>query len=453
MPAKSKRSISELLKSSKAQKFLKSDLSIDLIGNSYKIKEHPIFETSLNQTSEFQTTPKPATTTIEKSLFQTTVNQTSENETTEIKTSKKNTPSSRLEGKKNLKPMKSEIQTSGFRTTESLGLSFGGFLPLACCLFEPRVFTDLKPGEIKLLLYLLFLRWRYPERPGYIRAALPYLERGTGIARSAVHTHLKRLSELGLIRCGELNKKIGNLYFVSDSFLWKTSEKQTTEIQTSEKQTSVVWNSDVSSLKNVRQSSGFHTKELDLLDPLDSSKLSLSADSVVGRYLAAIKATQKRESEKRFLVQLMRGVPVLQIEEAISFLQTEGTLNGEICHSPLSYLSKAGDQVFSLLETKKAQAMEMEKKKITSEKQAALEQEKIEHQKKLREDAWVFFRERHPEPQLLESKLTQLIEARISKDKFTAPREILQTLVVIDWYDAQVKNGSYDLEVKEEGRG
>lgn len=412
MPAKSKRSISELLKSSKAQRFLQSDLNIDLIDVSLKQQLTQDVETSKKQTSAAFPVNKEQALTSEKqtSTFETSVKQTSIIE-------------------------KSEIRT----TTDDLGLAFGGFLPLACSFFEASSFTQLGPGEIKLLLYLLFLRWRYPERPGFVRAALPYLERGTGITRSSVHAHLKHLSELGLIRCEELNKKIGNLYYISDSFLWKTSASQTTEKQTTKKQTSKlettdVQISDVSSLESKRQSSEFQTKEL---DSLDSSILSLSKSTVVSDYLANIKAIQKREREKRFFSQLLNEYSILRIEEALLFLRSNGTLSGESCHSPLSYLANAGDQVFALMDAQKIRAAELDQKAEAGKQVAVLEREDSIRQEKLKNAAWECFRQRHPVTNFLEETLAKLIEIRLSKEKFTAPRDVLRNLVVMDWYNEQ----------------
>lgn len=106
------------------------------------------------------------------------------------------------------------------------GLKYGGYMPISCIVFVPELFLLLNSGELKLLMYLTFLKWRYAEKSKYVRAALPYLSEGVGISRSTVHEYLIRLEELKLLECIEVNQKIGNLYWVTDLTLWNSSQER-----------------------------------------------------------------------------------------------------------------------------------------------------------------------------------------------------------------------------------
>jgi hypothetical protein len=142
------------------------------------------------------------TTQEETSVPERSENQTSEIRTTEIRTT--------------------EIRTSDkdVRTLDPV-LNYNGYFPLKCMVFSPELFLRLSAGQYKLFSYLSFLAWRYPIKhpagPSCVRAALPYLARGTNLGRSAIVDYLEGLAGFGMIRCVETNKKTGNVYL---SELW-----------------------------------------------------------------------------------------------------------------------------------------------------------------------------------------------------------------------------------------
>jgi hypothetical protein len=286
----------------------------------------------------------------------------------------------------------------------------------------------LKPGEFKVLLYLLFLSWRYPEKLGHVRAALPYLERGTGITRSAVHDHLKGLTDRGYIKCQEKNTKIGNLYFVSDALLWK-SEKKTAGKQTADFRTDAVSISDGGSPENGLKQSEKRTEELDLLDPLDLSKL----DTEVGDYLATLKATKKRESEREAFELLKRELPPEELLSAFRFVRDKGTLTGERCHSPFSYLAKTVDQVLAVAMPK---ATASASSNVPRSPSSSPEEEAVFS--RLKDKAWPCFVEAYPSESDQKAVIDKINQERARlANGFLEPPHIARHMAVVSWYEKQ----------------
>ena len=216
-------------------------------------------------------------------------------------------------------PERSENQTSEIRTTDKdvrtldPVLNYNGYFPLKCMVFSPELFLRLSAGQYKLFSYLSFLAWRYPIKhpagPSCVRAALPYLARGTNLGRSAIVDYLEGLAGFGMIRCVETNKKTGNVYLITDAFRWSQSEaessspesesqsstNQTTEIRTSEKHMSEVRNSNGCSPESESQSSEIRTKDLTSLSVSKLNKLS----SPFEHYFTSIRSPVI-EKEERF---------------------------------------------------------------------------------------------------------------------------------------------------------
>lgn len=66
--------------------------------------------------------------------------------------------------------------------------------------------------------------------------------------------------------------------------------------------------------------------------------------------LSVIASPKKRESELSNLDSLLAGFGPEQIERAIKYVESKGTLRGEACHSPFSYLSLAIADVLKRVE-------------------------------------------------------------------------------------------------------
>ncbi len=83
-----------------------------------------------------------------------------------------------------------------------------------------RVFSDPKlqgmSGDcFRLYLWLASKAWRYPNSDGKVRAAIRFIEEGTGMSHANVSRCLKTLKELELIRIVQTDFKQGNIWWVS----------------------------------------------------------------------------------------------------------------------------------------------------------------------------------------------------------------------------------------------
>ncbi len=310
-----------------------------------QLNEQSLLETTPLQPSSIETTknettnpnlslnddrPEPTNTKTEEqlskqSLLKTTLSKTTSLETALLQPSSIDTTKNETTNP-NLSLNDDRPEPAGSNKplpAAATSLKYGGYIPIKCTLFSPEVFTLLGPIEFKLFTYLTFLKWRYPEKSGYVRAALPYLAKGTKIARSAVFNHLKTLIELNLITCIEVNQKFGNLYKVSDIGLWtvidqtklekeKQSLQETTPIQTTATQTTTVRIRDYNSPRGGSQQSVLETKDLSSLS--SSTYLSLSQflksqqlAELEARWLSFLK--KEREREEKGLLKLFEQKP------------------------------------------------------------------------------------------------------------------------------------------------
>ncbi len=83
-----------------------------------------------------------------------------------------------------------------------------------------RVFSDPKlrgmSGDcFRLFLWLASKAWRYPNSDGKVRAAIRFIEEGTGMSHANVSRCLKALKELELVRVVQTDFKQGNIWWVS----------------------------------------------------------------------------------------------------------------------------------------------------------------------------------------------------------------------------------------------
>ncbi len=83
-----------------------------------------------------------------------------------------------------------------------------------------RVFSDPKLQSMsgdcfRLFLWLASKAWRYPNSDGNVRAAITFIEGGTGMSHANVSRCLKMLRELGLVRLVQTDFKRGNIWWVS----------------------------------------------------------------------------------------------------------------------------------------------------------------------------------------------------------------------------------------------
>ena len=226
------------------------------------------------------------------------------------------------------------------------GIKYGGYMPLRCIVFAPELFLVLNPGQFKLLAYLSFLKWRYPDRPGCVRAALPYLSRGVGISRSTAHEYLLNLESLGLVECVETNQKLGNVYRISEITLWSETQNSQQEprikSQQSEIRTTTIQSSDCSSPKSESHQSKNQTEDLSSV-----SSISLSQHS---GFQARWKSLPKKvvNKEREAIGSLLDKNPddIDEIYKALVELETTGVdLNGEPCHSPIGLLLSSWNRI------------------------------------------------------------------------------------------------------------
>lgn len=83
-----------------------------------------------------------------------------------------------------------------------------------------RVFSDEKLQQMsgdcfRLFLWMASKAWRYPNSDGKVRAAIRFIEEGTGMSHANVSRCLKALKELDLIRIIQTDFKQGNIWWVS----------------------------------------------------------------------------------------------------------------------------------------------------------------------------------------------------------------------------------------------
>lgn len=253
-----------------------------------------------------------------------------------------------------------------------MGLKYGGYMPLSCLVFVPELFHLLNPGQFKILMYLTFLKWRYPEKSGCVRAALSYLSQGVDISRSTVHENLIRLEALELIECVEMNLKLGNLYRVADLILWtpskeskspeqQQSEMQQSEFQQSEIRTATVHNSDCTSPKISTHQSEIQTEDLSLLS---SSTLFYSLSEHVGfkaRWNKLPAKTVKRERDAIHAILEKNPEDLNEINEIYDTLveiETTGkAYDGQPCRSPIGLITSSWPAIKRIRATRKADSL------------------------------------------------------------------------------------------------
>ncbi len=83
-----------------------------------------------------------------------------------------------------------------------------------------RVFSDPKlqgmSGDcFRLFLWMASRAWRYPNSDGKVRAAIRFIEEGTGMSHANVSRCLKTLKSLELVRIVQTDFKQGNIWWVS----------------------------------------------------------------------------------------------------------------------------------------------------------------------------------------------------------------------------------------------
>ncbi|MEZ4749182.1 MAG: hypothetical protein R3B54_00745 [Bdellovibrionota bacterium] len=66
-----------------------------------------------------------------------------------------------------------------------------------------------------MFLWLASKAWRYPNSDGNVRAAITFIEEGTGMSHANVSRCLKTLRELNLVRLVQTDFKRGNIWWVS----------------------------------------------------------------------------------------------------------------------------------------------------------------------------------------------------------------------------------------------
>jgi len=385
-----------------------------------------IFQTSINKLSDKQSTTN-----------QSSEIKPSDNQMAEIQITKFQLTEKPLAQRPTKKPRLQNSQSESAKVGE-LGISYGGFMPLSCLILDQSIFGELRPGEFKLYIYLLFLAFRYPERKNHVRAAIAYLVAGTGIKKDAVIAHMKRLNELNLAKCVEHNQKIGNLYSVSTTYLWNTSkvlsENQNTENKNTDKTHANSGFSDGSTLENHTPHSENQTQDKTYLE--NKSLLKNEEPIFIQNYFSVLPQAKLKKEREAFL-SLKMNYSEGDIEACFSYLQAHGELKtGTPCHSPLSYLSMAINDVLKKIREndKRSRVGDQSQTFLEENRQKEIER-KREEDFKMRENA---FTGAFPSQ---ESQMEQ-IEKIIEKLPMKVSGELGRRIAITTWWNNEGGNGS-----------
>jgi hypothetical protein len=237
--------------------------------------------------------------------------------------------------------------------TDTRTESYSGFFRLSHSIFSESTMRDLSGDSFRLFLWMSARAWRYPDSTGVIRASVRYVEGQTGMGHATISRAFKTLKELQLVKSIEVNYKRGNLWQVSSLALADggapnpglgkkrasnenkqsevhrdgreaASKRARSRLQTSEQRSQI--EDHFKKYKNIQK----HSQETlrPFLDRID-----------------AIGAPRKRASELSNLDELLDCFPADQVISALEDVEQKGTLKGEKCHSPFSYLSLTIDAV------------------------------------------------------------------------------------------------------------
>jgi hypothetical protein len=281
----------------------------------------------------------------------------------------------------------------------------------------------------RLFLWLSVRAWRYPNSPGVVRAAVSFIEEQTGMGHATVSRALKALKESGLVDLVETDFKLGNVWKVSNlAFSGKSPDPgpagrgSKTEAPRNEVPRRESEGASKRGSISLKTSAEPPRNEEHLKNYENSKELSQEALASLNQRIDAMTAPRKRETEMRHLNVLLDAYAPSDLLRAVTYLETKGTLRGEKCHSPFSYLSLAADEIM-----KRISRATPESPMAATAADAAPE----EVSEELRATAVSRFEaELSPE---LQRQVTDEFTAKAFPHGFFPPTRVLRSLVAVAW--------------------
>lgn len=217
---------------------------------------------------------------------------------------------------------------------------------------SPRVFSEpltrtLSGDCFRLFLWLSWRAWRYPNSPGVVRAAVSFIEDETGMGHATASRALKKLRESGLIQLVETDFKRGNLWKVSALACPNRSPDPGTgsKVPRNEVPPKKSGGASEKGASDLKSSAKPPQNESHLKNYINLRNLSQEDANFFFERVDKFSAPKKRASELRHLDLLLSQFKPSDLARAVRYLETKGTLSGESCHSPFSYLAVAVDEV------------------------------------------------------------------------------------------------------------
>jgi len=224
---------------------------------------------------------------------------------------------------------------------------------------SPRVFSEsltrgLSGDCFRLFLWLSWRAWRYPNSPGVVRAAVSFIEQETGMGHATASRALKKLRESGLVELIETDFKRGNLWKVSGLACPNRSPDPGTgsKAPRNEAPPKKSGGAPERGASDLKSSGKPPQNESHLKNYINLKNLSQEDANFFLERVEKFSAPKKRESELRHLESLLARFKTGELVGAVRYLETKGTLRGESCHSPFSYLAVAADEVLKRIESR-----------------------------------------------------------------------------------------------------
>lgn len=223
---------------------------------------------------------------------------------------------------------------------------------------SPRVFSEsltrgLSGDCFRLFLWLSWRAWRYPNSPGVVRAAVSFIEQETGMGHATASRALKKLRESGLVELMETDFKRGNLWKVSGLACPNRSPDPGSATKPPRNEAPPKKNAGAPErgASHLKSSGKPPQNESHLKNYINLRSLSQEDANFFFERMDRFSAPKKRERELRHLEALLSRFKSSDLVGAVLYLETKGTLRGESCHSPYSYLAVAADEVFKRVQS------------------------------------------------------------------------------------------------------
>lgn len=232
------------------------------------------------------------------------------------------------------------------------GATSNAFFRLSPRVFSETLTRNLSGDCFRLFLWLSWRAWRYPNSPGVVRAAVSFIEDETGMGHATASRALKKLRESGLIQLIETDFKRGNLWKISGLACPNRSPDPGTgsKIPQNEVPLKKRRGAPERGTSDLKSSAKPPQNESHLKNYINLRNLSQEDATFFFERVDKFAAPKKREGELRHLDALLAQFKPSNLISAVRYLETKGTLRGESCHSPFSYLAVAADEVLKRIE-------------------------------------------------------------------------------------------------------